>query len=138
LCKGGDRQRLRYDEQEEYRDAHDFSKIGCRGESVQHFCILYCRRGTGISRIMDSRRQHMAKHYDPWAIIVVALTLILFITALFLKGLSHDLLLETGVFLVSVKLIMMSYKNSILAQHTEERLEQIYSLLQDSKNHPLT
>jgi hypothetical protein len=58
----------------------------------------------------------MAKHYDPWAIIVVALTLILFITALFLKGLSHDLLLETGVFLVSVKLIMMSYKNSVLAQ----------------------
>jgi hypothetical protein len=79
----------------------------------------------------------MSKHYDPWAIVVISLTLILFITALFLKGFSHDMLLETGVFLVSVKLIMMSYKNSVLAQHTEERLEQIYSLLQDSKNHPL-
>jgi len=77
----------------------------------------------------------MSKHYDPWAIVVIALTLILFIAALFLKGFSHDVLLETGVFLVSVKLIMMSYKNSILAQHTEERLEQIYSLLQDFKNH---
>jgi hypothetical protein len=32
----------------------------------------------------------------------------------------------------------MSYKNSILAQQTEERLEQIYSLLQDFKNHSLT
>jgi hypothetical protein len=80
----------------------------------------------------------MSKHYDPWAIVVIALTLILFIAALFLKGFSHDVLLETGVFLVSVKLIMMSYKNSILAQHTEERLEQIYSLLQDFKNHSLT
>jgi hypothetical protein len=79
----------------------------------------------------------MSKHYDPWAIVVIALTLILFIAALFLKGFSHDVLLETGVFLVSVKLIMMSYKNSILAQHTEERLEQIYSLLQDFKNHSL-
>jgi hypothetical protein len=80
----------------------------------------------------------MSKHYDPWAIAVIALTLILFIAALFLKGFSHDVLLEAGVFLVSVKLIMMSYKNSILAQHTEERLEQIYSLLQDFKNHSLT
>jgi hypothetical protein len=80
----------------------------------------------------------MSKHYDPWAIVVITLTLILFIAALFLKGFSHDVLLEAGVFLVSVKLIMMSYKNSILAQHTEERLEQIYSLLQDFKNHSLT
>jgi hypothetical protein len=80
----------------------------------------------------------MSKQYDPWAIVVIALTLILFITALFLKGFSHDVLLETGVFLISVKLITMSYKNSILAQQTEERLEQIYSLLQDFKNHSLT
>ncbi len=80
----------------------------------------------------------MAKHYDPWAIAVIGLTLILFIAALFLKGFSHDMLLETGVFLISVKLIMMSYKNSVLAQKTEERLEQIYALLRDLKNHPIS
>jgi len=40
----------------------------------------------------------MAKHYDPWAVAVIALTLILFIAALFLKGFRHDMLLETGVF----------------------------------------
>ncbi|HWS18315.1 MAG TPA: hypothetical protein VN223_09875 [Candidatus Elarobacter sp.] len=80
----------------------------------------------------------MAKHYDPCAIAVIALTLILFIAALFLKGFSHDMLLETGVFLISVKLIMMSYKNSVLAQKTEERLEQIYALLRDMKNHPIS
>ncbi|HEV7673956.1 MAG TPA: hypothetical protein VGQ12_05435 [Candidatus Angelobacter sp.] len=80
----------------------------------------------------------MAKHYDPWAIIVIALTLILFIAALFLKGFSHDMLLETGVFLISLKLIMMSYKNSVLARSTEDRLEQIHSLLRDLKNRPVT
>ena len=79
----------------------------------------------------------MAKHCDPWTILVVALTLILFITPLFLKGFTHDMLLEAGVFLISVKLIMMSYKNSLLAQKTEERLEQIYALLRDLKNHPI-
>ena len=80
----------------------------------------------------------MAKHYDPWAIVVIALTLILFIAALFLKGFSHDMLLETGVFLISLKLIMMSYKNSVLARNTEDRLEQIHSLLRDLKNRPVT
>ena len=32
---------------------------------------------------------------------------------LFLKGFTHDLLLEAGVFLVSVKLILMSYRSSL-------------------------
>ena len=80
----------------------------------------------------------MSKYYDPWAIVVITLTLILFITALFLKGFSHDMLLEMGVFLVSVKLIMMSYKNSVLARNTEHRLEQIHALLRDLREHPLT
>jgi hypothetical protein len=71
----------------------------------------------------------MTKHYDSGAIVVIALTVILFITALFLKGFTHDMLLETGVFLISVKLILMSYKNSVLALKTEDRLEQIQALL---------
>ena len=48
------------------------------------------------------------------------------------------MLLETGVFLISLKLIMMSYKNSVLARSTEDRLEQIHSLLRDLKNRPVT
>ncbi|MCU1220546.1 MAG: hypothetical protein JWN42_1743 [Candidatus Angelobacter sp.] len=77
----------------------------------------------------------MAKHYDPWTILVIALTLILFITALFLKGFTHDMLLEAGVFLISVKLVMMSYKNSVLAQNMGARLEQIHALLRELTNH---
>jgi hypothetical protein len=78
----------------------------------------------------------MRKHFDLWSIVVIALTLILFIVALFIQGLTHELLLEAGVFLVSVKLILMSYKNSVLAVETEKRLEQIHDLLRAMGNSP--
>jgi len=76
----------------------------------------------------------MRKHFDSWSIVVIGLTLVLFIVALFIQGLTHDLLLEAGVFLVSVKLILMSYKNSVHAVEMEERLEQIYDLLRAMRN----
>jgi hypothetical protein len=78
----------------------------------------------------------MRKHFDFWSVLVIALTLILFIAALVIKGLTHDLLLEAGVFLVSVKLILMSHKNSILAIETEHRLEQIHALLRNMQSGP--
>jgi hypothetical protein len=71
----------------------------------------------------------MRKHFDFWSIVVIALTLLLFIVALFMKGLSHDLLLEAGVFLVSVKLILMSHKNSVIALKVDEHLDQIQAML---------
>jgi hypothetical protein len=76
----------------------------------------------------------MRKHFDFWSMLVIALTLILFVTALIIKGLTHDLLLEAGVFLVSVKLILMSHKNSVLAIETEDRLEQIHALLRNMQD----
>jgi hypothetical protein len=60
----------------------------------------------------------MRKMYDPWMLIVIVVTFILFAVALFTKGFTHDLLLEddllleAGVFLVSLKLILMSHRNS--------------------------
>lgn len=71
----------------------------------------------------------MSKQFDFWSILVIALTLILFIMALFQKGLTHDLLLEAGVFLVSVKLIMMSHKSRTMAGEIEDRLAEIKSIL---------
>ncbi|HWG50986.1 MAG TPA: hypothetical protein VN669_14895 [Candidatus Acidoferrales bacterium] len=76
----------------------------------------------------------LRKHFDPWSIVVVVLTFVLFLVALFIKGLTHDLLLETGVFLVSIKLILMSHKNSALAQHTDERLGAIIDLLAERRH----
>ncbi len=71
----------------------------------------------------------LRKHFDPWSIAVIILTFALFLMALFIKGFTHDLLLEAAVFLVSLKLILISHKNSVLAQQTEERLDAIYNLL---------
>ena len=78
--------------------------------------------------------QSVRKHFDPWSIIVILLTFVLFILALFIKGFSHDVLLEAGVFLVSLKLILMSHKNSVMAQDMEERLEAIHELLRSRQS----
>jgi hypothetical protein len=65
------------------------------------------------------------KHLDLGSIIVILITLVLFIAALFVKGFTHDLLLEAGVFLVSVKVIMMAYMNSM---HANEIMREIKAL----------
>jgi len=66
---------------------------------------------------------------DPASLVVMAITLILFISALFTTGFTHDLLLETGVFLVSVKLIIMNYKNGVTADAIQTQLKEIKELL---------
>ena len=70
-------------------------------------------------------------HLDPWSLAVIILTLVLFVLALVIKGFTHGLLLETGVFLVSVKLIIMAYRNHVSARAADARLQQIESLLRD-------
>jgi len=69
------------------------------------------------------------EHLDPASWAVLLITLVLFVTALFVKGLGHDLLLEAGVFLVSVKLIMMMYKTSVTSRHIEAELADIRATL---------
>jgi len=54
----------------------------------------------------------MRKHFDAGSLAVIGITFILFFLALLVKGVTHDLLLEAGVFLVSVKLIIAGYKSS--------------------------
>lgn len=67
----------------------------------------------------------MGKHFDFWSLLVMAITLALFVIALFTTGFTHDLFLEAGVFLVSVKLILMSYKNSISNDTMQRKLDAI-------------
>lgn len=71
----------------------------------------------------------LVKFLDPWSTVVIILTFVLFVAALFLRGITHELLLEGGVFLVSLKLILMSYKHHLHSEHMEQRLENIYDLL---------
>ena len=70
-------------------------------------------------------------YFDPLSMVVIALTLVFFVVALFVNGFTHDLLQECGVFLVSVKLIVMSHKNRVSARVAEERLAKIQNLLQN-------
>jgi hypothetical protein len=69
------------------------------------------------------------KHIDGGSLVVILMTLVLFVAALFEKGFSHDMLLEAGVFLVSVKLIIMSYKSTRLSTELKERLDEIHGAL---------
>jgi len=69
------------------------------------------------------------RRLDPGSLVVIVVTFFLFVIALFANGFSHDLLLEAGVFLVSVKLIIMSYKNGEVADSLKERLDEICTAL---------
>ena len=69
------------------------------------------------------------KHVDNGSVLVIGTTFSLFVLALFVKGLAHDILLEAGVFLVSVKLIIMAYKASISAENIKNELKDIKEIL---------
>jgi hypothetical protein len=71
----------------------------------------------------------MNKFIDRGSLLVATITFGLFIAALFTKGLSHDLFLEAGVFLVSVKLIIMAYRNSPSVGHLDRKLDTILAKL---------
>lgn len=75
---------------------------------------------------MDSIRHY----FDTGSLLVIFLTFVLFVAALYFTGFTHDLLLEAGVFLVSVKLILMSYKNKVASDNLHKELAEIRSLLQ--------
>ena len=74
----------------------------------------------------------MQAHFDLGSIVVIVLTFVLFTVALFTKGFTHDLLLEAGVFLVSVKLIIMAYRNNVASQKTSATLSEIKMVLEQN------
>lgn len=71
----------------------------------------------------------MSKHFAKGSLIIIVITFILFAIALFTKGFTHDLLLEAGVFLVSIKLIVMGYKNSVATKEIASELRDIKETL---------
>jgi hypothetical protein len=75
----------------------------------------------------------MKNYLDIGSAIVVVVTFILFAAALFTKGFTHDLFLEIGVLLVSVKIIMMAHKNEIHIQNLRKELKEIKIFLQQNK-----
>ena len=76
----------------------------------------------------------MNEHFDLTTLIVIMVTFLLFVAALFTKGFTHDLFLEAGVFLVSVKLILMGYRNSVMNRDITEQLREIKTKLEKHGN----
>ena len=76
----------------------------------------------------------MKKHLSIADIVVIIITLLLFIVALFAKGFTHDLLLEAGVLLVSIKIIMMNYKNIQSNKSILKELDNIKETMLELKN----
>ncbi|HEX4384223.1 MAG TPA: hypothetical protein VH083_14785 [Myxococcales bacterium] len=72
------------------------------------------------------------KRIDTVSTATIVITLVLFVVAVFEKGFTHDLLLEAGVFLVSVKLILSSAKTDLVNQRVREQLDEIQALLRQS------
>ena len=68
----------------------------------------------------------MTRHMDRGSFMVALITLVLFVAALFTKGLTHDLFLEAGVFLVSVKIIMMACRNSVAVGALDQKLDRLF------------
>lgn len=67
-------------------------------------------------------------------IIVISLTAIVFGIALFLKGFTHDILLEVGVLLVSVKLILITNKISSANQILFNKMNEIKKAVDELKS----
>jgi len=68
---------------------------------------------------------------------VITVTFLLFVVALFVKGIQHDVLLESAVFLVSVKLILTTYHIRLLAWKIDERTRHLEELISEQKNSSL-
>jgi hypothetical protein len=76
------------------------------------------------------------KPFDAGTMAVMAITLVLFMSALFAKGFTHDLLLEAGVFLVSVKLMLMTYHNGLATERMQQKLDEIHAALKSGQGRP--
>jgi hypothetical protein len=79
----------------------------------------------------------MMKYFDWGTIIVIVITVLLFTVALFVKGFTYNLLLEAGILLVSVKLILMAYRNSINYNNIKKDLDDIRRLLEDKSQNTI-
>ena len=68
---------------------------------------------------------NFSKNLGLGTMVVILITLVLFVLALFMKGFTHDVLLEVAIFLVSVKLIIATYRNSQGVESIQQKLDVI-------------
>jgi cobalamin biosynthesis protein CobD/CbiB len=73
----------------------------------------------------------MKRYFGGGTIFVIIVTGLIFIVALFVKGFTHELLLEAGVLLVSIKLIMMAHRSNLNYEELKNELHEIKALLKE-------
>jgi len=71
-----------------------------------------------------------SRHVDRASVVVIVLTVALFVTALWVKGVTRDAFLEVGVLLVSVKLILDTYCMDADVGRLDEPLDGMRGLLE--------
>lgn len=69
---------------------------------------------------------------DLGSLVIAVITCGLFVTALFFKGWTHDLFLEVGVFLVSVKIMLLAYHNGVAVGDLDEKLDTVLTELKQA------
>ena len=79
----------------------------------------------------------MERKFDLGNTIIIAITFFLFAIALFTTGFTKDLLLESGVLLVSIKIIRMSSANRNSNREIIKKLNEINEKLQEGKSNEL-
>jgi hypothetical protein len=79
----------------------------------------------------------MKRKFDLGDTLIIAITFILFAIALITTGFTKDLLLESGVLLVSIKIIRMSSANRNSNEEIIKKLNEINEKLQEVKSNKL-
>ena len=78
---------------------------------------------------IGKERHASSTQLDRASAAVIVLTFALFAAALLVKGLTHDLFLETGVLLVSVKLILNTYHMEEHTRRLEQHIDDMITLM---------
>lgn len=71
---------------------------------------------------------------ERWSTITLVITVVLFAISVFVTGFTHELLLEVGVFLVSMKLVLNSSKAALAIEKIDERLNAIQVHLEQGRD----
>jgi hypothetical protein len=79
----------------------------------------------------------MERKFDLGNTFIIVITFLLFAIALFTTGFTKDLLLESGVLLVSIKIIRMSSANRNSNREIIKKLNEINEKLQEGKSNEL-
>ena len=72
---------------------------------------------------------NLKERLDLGTAVVITITFVFFVVSLFVKGFSHDILLDVAIFLVSVKLMLMSSRNNLHIKELNQRLDEIKKLI---------